>query len=70
VLQSPAESRALIVDSSDNGASAVSSAIRILPGDGVLKLVNFIQVDAAGFGARRASRSAPAGGVQREKARG
>jgi len=28
-------------------------------GDGVLKLVNFIQVDAAGFGARPARRSAP-----------
>jgi hypothetical protein len=53
-----------IVDFSDDGASAVSSAIRILPGDGVLKLVNFIQVVAAEFGARpQGERAAGAGFV-------
>ena len=45
-MRSPAESRALVVDFSGNGPSAISSAIRILPGDGVLKIVNFIQVVA------------------------
>jgi hypothetical protein len=44
---SPAESRALIVDFSDNGPSAISSAIRILPGGGALKMVKVIHVVAA-----------------------
>jgi hypothetical protein len=63
-----------IVDFSDDGTSTVSSAIRILPGDGVLKLVNFIQVDAACFGARpqgeRAERRGFGAGPQGERAGG